>query len=194
MNNAPYEQEFVFHNGSRAKNIFELSVFLENMPDNEFRSFVNEQKNDFANWIEYVLEEKDLAIKLRATINIHETRNILKKFIEPPEKKSIIAVESEKKIIQPFESMIKKTVSVHDNKVEQLQHESYHSEHYKQGHHDSIEDHKEEHHHEQGKEHKKEPFKKFITEDMSSLVWLILYGLIIGLIVLLLIYKFVYKG
>jgi hypothetical protein len=193
VNNAPYEQEFVFHNGSRAKNVFELSVFLENMPDNEFKSFVNEQKNDFANWIEYVLEERELALKLRMTTNIHETRNILKKFIEPSEKKSIISVESEKKIIQPFESMIKKTETVHDN-VES-QHESHHAEqHHKQEHHELIEDHTKEHHHEESKEHKKLSIKKFITEDMSSLVWLILYGLIIGLIVILLLYKFAYKG
>ena len=65
MINAPFEKEFVFHDGKRAKNILELYEILERLSDQDFVSFVNSYKNDFANWVEAVLLDKGFAQKLR---------------------------------------------------------------------------------------------------------------------------------
>lgn len=77
MINAPYEKEFVFHDGQRAKNILELSVTLERISQQDFEKFVNTDKNDFANWIEYVLQEKELASLLRSTILLSKTLELI---------------------------------------------------------------------------------------------------------------------
>jgi len=76
--NAPYDKEFVFHDGSRAKNILELVTAVEKLNDHEFHHFVNAHKNDFANWTEYVLADKNLSEKLRSVNTKHDTLNLLK--------------------------------------------------------------------------------------------------------------------
>jgi hypothetical protein len=63
----PQEQEFVFHDGRRAKNIMELKQIIEDMPEAEFRNFVNENKNDFANWVKYAVKDEPLAKKILST-------------------------------------------------------------------------------------------------------------------------------
>ena len=78
MINAPYEKEFVFHDGKRAKNILELSELLDRISLEEFSSFVNTDKNDFANWVEYVLNDRLLSEKLRTTTNYDQTRKFLR--------------------------------------------------------------------------------------------------------------------
>lgn len=77
MINAPYEKEFVFHDGRRAKNLLELSSMLETIEQQDFERFVNPNKNDFANWVEYVLLDKELASSLRSTILLSKTRDII---------------------------------------------------------------------------------------------------------------------
>lgn len=77
MINAPYEKEFVFHDGRRAKNLLELSSTLENIGQQDFERFVNPSKNDFANWVEYVLLDKELASSLRSTILLDKTKEII---------------------------------------------------------------------------------------------------------------------
>lgn len=77
MINAPYEKEFVFHDGRRAKNLLELSSMLETIGQQDFERFVNPNKNDFANWVEYVLLDKELASSLRSTILLSKTRDII---------------------------------------------------------------------------------------------------------------------
>jgi hypothetical protein len=77
MINAPYEEEFVFQDGRRAKNLLELSVVLEGINRQDFERFVNPGKNDFANWVEYVLMDKQLASSLRSTISFEKTRELL---------------------------------------------------------------------------------------------------------------------
>lgn len=77
MINAPYEKEFVFHDGRRAKNLLELSSMLENIGQEDFERFVNTSKNDFANWIEYVLLDKELASSLRSTTLFSKTKELI---------------------------------------------------------------------------------------------------------------------
>lgn len=83
MINAPYEKEFVFQDGRRAKNLSELSNILSSMNQKDFEIFVNINKNDFANWTEYVLEEKKLADYLRLTTDFSKTKKIISDNLPP---------------------------------------------------------------------------------------------------------------
>jgi hypothetical protein len=76
--NASHDKEFVFHDGSRAKNLPELVLKIDAISDHEFHQFVNQHKNDFANWTEHVLADKHLAEKLRAILSKTETSRLIK--------------------------------------------------------------------------------------------------------------------
>lgn len=58
----------------------DLDEELQNMNDDVFRKFVNEQKNDFANWIEGVFLEHDLGLEIRASKTREEMRRTLEAF------------------------------------------------------------------------------------------------------------------
>lgn len=58
-------ESFNFWNGKSASNLEELAAVLKEMSYEEFSSFVNTSKNDFANWIEGSLENRNLAEKIR---------------------------------------------------------------------------------------------------------------------------------
>lgn len=77
MINVSYEKEFVFHDGKRAKNLVELAGIIEKLSDSEFSQFVNPYKNDFANWVNDVVMDYDLAAKLRKTFSKDETSFII---------------------------------------------------------------------------------------------------------------------
>jgi len=79
---APHDKEFIFHDGSRVKNLLELVLKLEHMADHEFHQFVTSNKNDFANWIEHVLCDKHFADKLRIVMSKNETILLIKDKIE----------------------------------------------------------------------------------------------------------------
>lgn len=82
MINAPYEKEFVFQDGKRAKNIIEISEIAEKISDEEFFNFVNTNKNDFANWINDVLLDTKLAELLRTTISREQTKLYLRQRLQ----------------------------------------------------------------------------------------------------------------
>lgn len=56
---------FYFLKGRKAKSIDELRDILEVIDESEFKHHVNHHKNDFANWIEGVFGEKELAKNMR---------------------------------------------------------------------------------------------------------------------------------
>jgi len=60
---------FYVCDGSLCKDLFELSETIDKLADDMFKHHVNEMKNDFANWVEFVFEEPGLAKKLRKTKN-----------------------------------------------------------------------------------------------------------------------------
>lgn len=76
--NAPHDKEFVFHDGTRAKNLLDVFSKLETMPDHAFHHFVNNHKNDFATWTEHVLSDKHFAQILRTTTSRLETIQMIK--------------------------------------------------------------------------------------------------------------------
>ena len=62
---APMEQEFYFHERQPVTNIKELYDALGDMSEPEFAHFVNDEKHDFANWIDESLNSKFLAARVR---------------------------------------------------------------------------------------------------------------------------------
>ena len=56
---------FWAHTGAVLSNLRDLERALEEMTDEEFGQHVNAEKNDFANWVEEVLRDKECAKGLR---------------------------------------------------------------------------------------------------------------------------------
>ena len=59
-------QCFWTNDGKIIANLVELRDTLEHMADEVFEHHVNKSKNDFADWIQYVLGDVELAKKIRA--------------------------------------------------------------------------------------------------------------------------------
>ena len=79
--NAPHDKEFVFHDGTRARNLLDLVSKLEGISDHDFHHFVNVHKNDFANWTDHVLSDKHFAEELRTVTSRHDTIRLIKEKI-----------------------------------------------------------------------------------------------------------------
>jgi hypothetical protein len=79
----PGEKRFHFGDGTSAKSLSELKAKIETISYDEFYHHVNPEKNDFANWVEHVIKDKELARKLRAVSSIVETVELLNEAISP---------------------------------------------------------------------------------------------------------------
>lgn len=113
MKNAEEGKEFYFHDGSRVRNIKELIEKLKDIDENSFRRYVNREKNDFSNWIRYVLDEQELAIKLLTTLDKDTTIKFLEEYLEKNEKKVEEGVEKgnivKRKVKETREKLEEKT-------------------------------------------------------------------------------------
>ena len=69
---------FHLKNGRSLKSLRELYSAFKDMPEDEFNHHVNSSKNDFANWIEHVFEDKELADSLRTKHTKQETMDLIK--------------------------------------------------------------------------------------------------------------------
>jgi len=107
------EKYFLLHNGQTIKDIFELSKALGNMPEDIFRYHVNENKNDFSNWIRDAVQNKELADKVQNVKDMKQMKQIigeriqktvLKKMEKKPKPKEI----TKKEIISKIKPKIEK--------------------------------------------------------------------------------------
>jgi hypothetical protein len=73
---------FHLKNGRSLKSLEELYNAFQDMPEDEFNHHINPSKNDFANWIEHVLEDKDLADNLRSKTTKQEITDLIKNEID----------------------------------------------------------------------------------------------------------------
>lgn len=62
---APAEQCFWVTDGRVLSNLAELRDALDAMADDIFSYHVSKEKNDFADWVEHVLDDSELATKMR---------------------------------------------------------------------------------------------------------------------------------
>ncbi|HLF55099.1 MAG TPA: DUF5752 family protein [Candidatus Nanoarchaeia archaeon] len=65
LQNAQENQVFLLKGGRKIRNLHELVRELHRADEETFRYHVNEQKNDFANWIKDVLKDNVLATRVR---------------------------------------------------------------------------------------------------------------------------------
>jgi hypothetical protein len=72
---------FVFVSGQRIKNVKELADALEIIDEDNYKHHANENKNDFACWINDIFEEFDLAEKIKTAKNKSHARLIIYKHI-----------------------------------------------------------------------------------------------------------------
>ena len=59
------ENYFLLKDGTVIKNLFELSKALERMPEDIFRFHVNKSRNDFYNWVNDIVQDKNLAEQIK---------------------------------------------------------------------------------------------------------------------------------
>jgi hypothetical protein len=71
MKSSPEESKFILNDGTGTsiRNLIELAVAMEQMKHEVYANHVNEQKNDFSNWVRDVLEDRILAANLQEAKN-----------------------------------------------------------------------------------------------------------------------------
>ncbi|MBI4144644.1 hypothetical protein HY493_00365 [Candidatus Woesearchaeota archaeon] len=81
LGKAPEEKTFVLKDGRKLRTLYELIDELETMNDGLFKDYVNDSKNDFANWIEGVFNDEPLANELRLIKNRIDTQRAVLKHV-----------------------------------------------------------------------------------------------------------------
>lgn len=94
-------EKFFFNNKKEASDLKEFLAVLKTLSKDDFDHHVNKQRNDFANWIEYSLQKKDLA---KSIANLSTKAAIANKIKEHLSNKTA-------KKVKPKKVSIKKTVS-----------------------------------------------------------------------------------
>ena len=80
---------FYFVGGKTARTLEELRDSLEQISNEEFVFHVNGAKNDFANWIEGVFNQRDLARELRHVMERKDTIQIINRHIKEHTRSSV---------------------------------------------------------------------------------------------------------
>lgn len=77
------EKAFWTTNGVICRNIYELANNVAGLSEKDFKYHVNEdnRKNDFAKWIREVLEDEDLAARLRSVMDKARYSDIIRQRI-----------------------------------------------------------------------------------------------------------------
>lgn len=81
LSELPLEQQFLLCNGTRLKNINELALTLDSISEEDFSAHVNEEKNDFGNWVRDVFKEETLANELQQASDRKEFQIALLKHV-----------------------------------------------------------------------------------------------------------------
>jgi hypothetical protein len=82
IQDVPQDKVFWLHGGKAIKNILELAKELRQMSNETFAHYVNEQKNDFANWIQHCIKDQQLAILVKSTKNKERMTSIIERRIQ----------------------------------------------------------------------------------------------------------------
>ncbi|MBD3354834.1 hypothetical protein GF361_02525 [Candidatus Woesearchaeota archaeon] len=84
---------FILKDGTVIKNLFELSKQLDKMPEEVFSHHVNENRNDFYNWVKDVVKDKSLARKISSV----KDKSKMKKYIGAKIQKDVVKGMNHKK-------------------------------------------------------------------------------------------------
>lgn len=82
MVNAYNEKCFWVFNGPVLSNLKDLSRALDSMADKQYEHHVSKTKNDFADWAEFVLLDKDCAKSLRSAANRSRAASLVEKSLK----------------------------------------------------------------------------------------------------------------
>ena len=74
---APGEQCFWTTDGRILSNLLELRDALESMTDDVFAYHVSKERNDFADWIEHVLGDAELAAAFRKSKKVNTAHDVV---------------------------------------------------------------------------------------------------------------------
>ena len=88
MNFLEQEKQFHFRDGTSISSLDALKEKIETISYNEFYHHVNSTRNDFANWVRYVLKDDSLADALDKTTSIVETVEVMNDYLHPRAHKS----------------------------------------------------------------------------------------------------------
>lgn len=81
LGKAPGKYAFQLHDGRKVHSAYELIDELETMSEENFKHFVTDTENHFANWVEGVFNEKTLAAELRHVRNRIDTQRAILKHL-----------------------------------------------------------------------------------------------------------------
>lgn len=88
LSDAAPEQCFWVNNGPILKNIEELANVLPEMSDDTFQHHVNNEKNDFSNWIRDVIGDENLANDLLSSRSRYSALNKIRNRLNSLKKKA----------------------------------------------------------------------------------------------------------
>lgn len=71
------DQYFILVDGRAIKDVKELALMLDDISDDVFRHHVNDERNDFANWVRHVFDDEDLAELLQMEKEIDKTQKLV---------------------------------------------------------------------------------------------------------------------
>jgi len=80
--NVPEQSMFILANGTRIANLDELFFIVRNSDDSLYTMYVNNEKNDFANWIRYSIHHEQLYNRIKGNIPKKDFIDILAQEIE----------------------------------------------------------------------------------------------------------------
>ncbi|OVE74473.1 hypothetical protein BVX95_02395 [archaeon D22] len=78
-------EQFVFHD-KQINHISDLAAVLKEASEEQYQAYVNQDKNDFANWVEHVLNSPEVANRLRSAVDRNATISIIEEEVSKREK------------------------------------------------------------------------------------------------------------
>ena len=113
LDSVPDDKVFVLSDGSRLHNLQELLDSLKVMDEEIFSHHVNDQKNDFANWIRDVFLDKRLADQISASKSRLQVMLLIRRRIaKKPVRKKVVKKKDPKMIVFPVKNSDKNLLQV----------------------------------------------------------------------------------
>ncbi len=76
------DQQFFLHKGAQLHDMLELKKAFETMSQEQYDFHVTKDKNDFAAWVEFVLQDKQCARALRKARTIKTSIRAIDRYLE----------------------------------------------------------------------------------------------------------------
>lgn|GEM_PF-2353030 len=113
----PDEKHFRFRDGTTVADLAGLKEKIESISYDEFYGHVNNEKNDFANWVGDVLRQQGLAKKLKEVSSIVETVELLNEALFP-DKMGKAEQQLEKEDLPDFQERIEEQLFAHEQEAQ----------------------------------------------------------------------------